>query len=508
MVDDRLWELVESGYSILAGTDNQGVRIDPLQSTLEFTIEDNEIADLRLDLIQSGREDPSDSMPIEFRMSLYEEDSTNVLIVNQSHRDIGVEVGIIGGDVSLVSDTGDIQDIDVNINQIRQTLVFGRNDSTRSQVIADIRITDDEAFESTETAFISILSVLDADVLAQVNISSTPLTAFITDNDIPATLTLSLSDGYETNQVQKPISLFARLSKVNQSPAPIDIFVDMNGGQAQHGDDFISASIGSSATAKLSIPIGSSITNMVDYFVQNDDILEGDETVEAVIQSLSVDGIVAQSSRVRSTLFDDELLQTEAVIELVNNGKEGEQNAVLQVRLTNDKINGTGSDIDFNLNFVNGSAQSHSHSRLTGGSFDFYDSPSQVSISTGSSFTTFHVSIVDDRIIESTETFSVGISTPSLAGLRISQIFNRQAVMIADNDTATAIVEILQNGYERSPTQANTTQPIQYRIALKDNTNQYVSHEIESGIYVGVDYSGTAVGGPRNDIGIDYLKYL
>ena len=169
--------------------------------------------------------------------------------------------------------------------------------------------------------------------------------------------------------------------------------------------------------------------------INDDSLLEGDESFAVIISPSSLTDIVASGSRLQATvtIVDNDKAKTLPTISISDvRIKEGDGQAVVRYALSSPS--GTGAK--FHWSTREGSAVSGSRGDYTA------RSNRRVDLSRGTTRGTLTIPINDDSLDEKNESFAVVISPSSLTGIVASGSRLQATVAIVDNDKAKRLPTI------------------------------------------------------------------
>ena len=273
-------------------------------------------------------------------------------------------------------------------------------------------------------------------------------TATVTVSGFTATAALSVAqNGNESGPINIVYSV--TLSQPNNTGAPITFDVANSGGTATAGVAGVLDFVGFAGAAAISVANGASI-GILTVLVNDDALLENTETVQATIINPSFGGVTIATPTATATILNND--SADARIDTTMHGSEaGPVDIEYTVSLT--KTNNTGAPITFDIDKIGGTATT----ATSGLDYTAIAGAAQVSIPNGSQSGTFTVVVLDDTLLENTETVSVIISNSSH-----TQVTVVSGIASADitESGATADLTTFQDGNEAGPV------PIIYRVAL------------------------------------------
>jgi len=334
----------------------------------------------------------------------------------------------------------------------------------------NLSVNNDPNTESTEDIIV-VLSGSPVVGGSTGNYANFQSTGWILDDDA-SNLSISIgspTDGQEAgDSVTFVVSL--DLGATNSTGFPItgDVFYS---GTAQ-ASDYDIVSLGSSS---FSIPDGATST-MITVPVNDDNAVEYNETLIAVIANPSV-GSISSSDSATANIIDNDLGSLSLSLSGGTDGAEGGSNISFLVEMNNGYTNGLGVPLSFTVGF-SGTATPVD---------DFSTIP--YSIPVGDNFVNIDVGVIDDASLELTETV-IATLVSSLEG-GISPTVFEDTADIADNDLGVAEIQVTAvNGVEM-PIPHNPVFRVSFVGGLQNETGVPITGTIS--------FSGTATDG-----GTDY----
>ncbi|HJQ22076.1 MAG TPA: Calx-beta domain-containing protein [Gemmatimonadaceae bacterium] len=309
-----------------------------------------------------------------------------------------------------------------------------------------VAVLNDNLLDGTRTVQATISNPSHAGV----SVATASATANITDNETATASIAATQDGNESGLVS--VQYTVTLTSTNNTGAPIT-FAVASGGTATAGSDYAAFA----GAAAVSVPDGSS-TGTLTVAVLNDALLENTETVQATISSPSLASVTvpgAGSSATANLLEEG----ATATLSATQSGAEATTSTNIVYTVTLNKTNATGGAITFTT------ADNGTGSATSGSDYTAFGGAAGVSIANGASSGTFSVAVLNDALLESTETVVARITTPSSGSVAISGAGTASA-SIVDNETATAVLSVTQNGSE-----VGATTPIIYTVTLNRTNN-------------------------------------
>ena len=276
---------------------------------------------------------------------------------------------------------------------------------------------DDAIVEGAETVIITLTSVTSG--LATLS-GSVAATNTIADNDSATVSLANTTNGAETGPASGVMTVTQTAISATNTVLAYSV-----GGTATSGSDFTALS------GTVTIPAGA-MTATITIPVLNDAIVETPETVLITLTSVT-SGLATLSGSVAATntIADND----SATVSLANttNGAEPGTNGVMT--LTQTAVSATNTVVSYS---VGGSAASGT---------DYTALSGTVTIPAGSITATVSIAVLDDAIVEGSETVLITLTsvTSGLATLSGSVVATNT---IADNDSATVSLANTTNGAE------------------------------------------------------------
>ncbi len=262
----------------------------------------------------------------------------------------------------------------------------------------------------------------------------------ITDNET-ATADLSLSVGSEAGPT--PVVATLTLSKQNDTAAPITFSLNPNGGVAVPGSDYTDFT-----DTTVSIPVGQSSAS-VDIPVIDDVLLEGDESIGAMLTNSSLGAVTITTNQATATITDNDTATATIVATTPTAAENPSSNGEFTVYLS--RVNNTGAPITVNYTVSGTATAGQDYTALSG----------SVNILAGASSATIPVVTAwyNDSTVENSETVAVTLQDASHSLVSIGGP-SSAAVTIADDDGFTTSISTQQHGNEEGAI------AIRYRVQL------------------------------------------
>lgn len=287
------------------------------------------------------------------------------------------------------------------------------------QTTADVAvaITNDAIVEATETLSLTLTGFTARD--ADVSLGS-PVIAFagVNDNDSATVSIAKVNDGAETNT---PVGALFRVTQTAQSSADTTVTYSFSG-SASSGTDFTALS------GSVTIPAGETTAD-ISVTVLNDNIVEATESITVTLTGFSArDADIALSSTPSATAaivdVTDNDMATVSIAKLTD-GVEAAVPTNASFRLTQSAASSTATIIAYN---VGGTASSGT---------DFTALSGSVTIPAGQTTADITVPVLDENMVEPTETVSVTLTSITSGDTDITLLVPLSASAdITDSDTS------------------------------------------------------------------------
>ncbi len=383
VIDQSLLEDLENVIITLSGTSDSAAAIDSAANQATVTIADDDTATVGVIANDANAAEPNDPGQFTVKINQVSDKDTTVNYVVTGTAEQGVDFTTLTGSVVIAA---------------------GQTSAT-----IDVSVIDNSILEESETVTVTLLSTSDSDVTINSVINSA--TVSIADDE-SAILTIVANDpaaGEPSNNGQFTILL----STASDRDTVVNLTVI---GTADEGADF------TAINRTVTIAAGQTMA-IVDVSVLDDALLENNETVIVTLQSIaSSDSDVTIDSGANSatvTISDDDTA-TVSVVADVGAASEPASHGSFTISLS--QVSSSDTNITFD---IAGTATS---------GVDFATITGNVTIIAGESTATIDVNVIDDDILENSETVTLtltGTSDPDVAiGASVA------TVTIADEDTA------------------------------------------------------------------------
>lgn len=274
--------------------------------------------------------------------------------------------------------------------------------------LVTLGVVNDVVIEGTETVTLTLVAPpvsADLDII----VNNDTATRVITDND---SATVTVSSAVDPNAAEPSDNGIFRFSMSGGATSTTNTTVTYSvGGTATSGSDFTALS----GTAV--IPANSNFVD-VTVAVIDDSAVEPDETVVASITGGSGNaGITFGPSSATVTIASEDTASVSVAPAGVNGAEGG---AGLTFTITQNAVTGTNTVIPYTVN--------------AGATSDVTNQPGSATILAGQTVTTVVLPVVDDLLVEGTETVTLTLGTPTGAGLGSG---TTATASITDNESVT-----------------------------------------------------------------------
>ena len=333
-----------------------------------------------------------------------------------------------------------------------------------TQATLDIAITDDEAAESSETITIDWEKIVITGN-GEVTPAAIAFTGTITDNDSGAQLTIQDASADETNS---SIAFRIDSSETLTQDVTFNYSTSIGASDSAEADDFDPESAVSHTLS------AGSVRGLIDIYLNDDDLYEGDETFTVTISN-PVNASIADATAT-GTIIDDE---TQPTLEVSPASATEGEDIIFLVDLIGPL---TEDDVTFNY-------ATSRQSDDTSEAIDFTRTTGTETIAAGNSAAIITVPTYDDgtnhtnSLYEGNETFTFTIFNPTVAAILHA---TAKGTILDDEDVPTASFQtISQQASENSGTVNNF---IQFDIAPLTEGSAQISLTITGTATAGQDY--------------------
>ena len=309
-------------------------------------------------------------------------------------------------------------------------------------------IQDDAIPEGTETAFLTISNPSAGLTLGAVTTQSVT----IVDDDSIVSIA-RINDGAEATT---PVNGLLRVTQSVVSAVDTVVAYTISG-TATSGNDYTPLS------GVVTIAAGQTSAD-INVNVINNQIVEGTETVSVTLTGfVSHDADVVLDSNPANLMASLEIEDDDIAVFTVNSITVGEAAGVILLDLTSS--NPLDSDVVIDVTFAGGTA--------TGGGVDYTGVTQQFTFLAGETAKQVMLTIVDDLLVEPTETLNVAIATNTVLGSHLVDLDGVATLSITDNDGGSVQLVKVLNGLEGSPVTNGQFQVTQSAVSSVDTVITY-----------------------------------
>jgi len=450
VLNDNVVEATETVMVTLSGvpSSSPGVSLNTANQTTTLSISDDDTATVSIDKVNDGAEAAA---PVagKFRLTQTKPSSTDT-VLNYSIG--GTATPGAGNDYAALSGTVAIP-----------------AGATTADI--DVLVLDDSLVEGAETVIVTLTEITSGDPQVTIDNANQTDTVSIADDDIALVSIARVTDGAEA---AVPVAGKFRVTQTKASATNTVVGYTIHGTATPGaGNDYLPLS------GSVTILAGATTAD-IDVPVLNDDLVEGAETVIVTLGSVtsSAPGISVDNAAPTATvsIADDDTATVSIAKD--SEGAEAATPTSGKFRLTQTKASATDTVIGYT---VNGTA-------TPGAGNDYVSLSGTVTIPAGAITADIDVTVLNDDVVEDTETVIVtlGSITSSSPGVSLDGGNQTAIVAITDDDTATVSVAAISDGAE-SPTPTDG----KFRVTQTkaSSTDTVISYAL----------SGTATPGPGND---------
>jgi hypothetical protein len=452
-----------SDYTALSGT--VIIPAGSTTATISIPVLDDAILDpaetviVTLTSITSGL--PSLGATLVATNTIADNESAAVTIANTTN---GAEAGLVNGVMtvtqSLASPTNTVIAYSVSgtatsggdYTALSGTVTIPAGSTTATILIPVI---DDAILDPAETVIVTLTSISSGFPTLGATLTATNT---ITDNDIATVTIANTTDGAEAGPVNGVMTVTQ--TAISSTNTVISYSVS---GTATSASDY------TALTGTVTIPAGST-TATITIPVINDTIVEPSETVIITLTAITSGLPTLGSTLTATNTISDNDSATVSIANTTNGAEAGPVNGVMTVTQT--AVSATNTIISYS---VAGTATSGSdYTALTG----------SVTIPAGSTTATITIPVINDAIVEPSETVILTLTAVS-SGLATLGSTLTATNTIADNDSATVSVANTTNGSEAGPVNGVMT-VTQTAVSA---TNTVIAYTISGTATSGSDYT-------------------
>ena len=441
VIDDNLLESSETVVVTLTNTSDADASIDTAANTATITIADDDTAKISITANDGDSGEPDDDGQFTIELSKASDQDT---VVNL-----------------LVTGTATASDDYVAI-PTTATILAGE-----TTVTLDVTVIDSDLLEELETVVVTISGISSADPEVSISNYANSATVTIADDDT-ATVTVAATDATAGEPIDNGLFTIT-LSKASDRDTFINYVVT---GSATAADDFIAL------PGVVKIAAGET-TATIDLTALDDTILEDDESVTLTLTSIaggdadvSID-TTASSATVAITDND-----TATVSIAATDADAGEPGNAGQFTITMSAASDKDTEVTYTV--MGTASEGTDYTALSG----------KVTIGAGETFATIDLSVIDDAILEESETVIVTLIKTDDLDVSVDITDNTATIIIEDDDVATATI-VANDADAAEPTDNG-----QFTVTLSNAADQdtVISYLVSGDATADVDYdalSGT-----------------
>ena len=324
----------------------------------------------------------------------------------------------------------------------------------QTSATVNVPVIDDNLVEATETV---VLTMVASTSNPSITASTTAETINITDNDNAVTTITAGNNGSENGPANGTFTV--TLSNPSATPTTITYTI---GGTAIEGIDYNTIT-----THTVTIPAGET-TATITIPVLTDNVIEGTESVEITLGSSNNPAIATNKTAANISIADN----TQAIVTVAaaTNGGEPNNAGLFTFTLSNPAT--TNTIITYS---VSGIAVSGT---------DYTAIGTSVTILAGQTSATVSIPVLDDDVVEPTETvvltMSAATNNPAITAATTPASLN-----ITDNDAAVASITAGVNGTENEPANGTFIVTLSHASA----TDTQISYTVSGTATEGIDYT-------------------
>ncbi len=430
VIDNTIAEQSETVTVTITGTNNTQATIDPGNDFATVTIADNDTATVSITANDASAGESSNHG--QFTITLSNPSQTDIVL--------NLQVGgtaVAGNDYAAIT------------TQI--TLLAGQTSAT-----VDVTVVDDGILENNETVTLTVLGVASGDADISINSSANVATVTISDNDT-ATVSIVANDASAAEPNDNG-QFTVTMTAASDQDTIINLAIT---GNATAGVDYITI------PATVTILAGQTSAT-IDVTTIEQALLENNETVTLTLLSTSDPDVTinAPQSAATVTISDND---TATVAISVSDAMAGEASNHGQFTFTMSEV----SDQDTVINFtVTGTAIETS---------DVVTLPRCVTILAGQTTATLNVDVINDNLLESTETLTLTLTGTSDPDVTTNSAASTASISITDDDSA--LVSIVAN----DPIAVEPSNNGQFTVSISNPSDQNT--------VINLTVSGTAISG-------------
>lgn len=326
----------------------------------------------------------------------------------------------VGGSASAASDYTDLSGwVTIPANTLTTTIA--------------VTPSEDDLIEETETVSVTLLSVDNSRVSIDTAPENQAASVDIVDND-SAVVSVSASPSSTTEGSSTPATFTMTLDKQAQSAVAVSYLIS---GTATQSADYTSLS------SFVIIPALTSSVN-IDLSAIDDLIVEGNETVILTLTETNNPNVSVSAQPATITFTDNDMAEF-SILATTSTAEENGAGTTTDGEFIITLSKAAQADVTIDVT-VTGSASNGT---------DYTSIASSITFLAGETTKTIPLIVIEDTLVEGTETAVLSISNPQAAGeldsalFSISEDANAAIVTITDDDTAIASIAWVSDGAEQ-----------------------------------------------------------
>ena len=437
VLDDNLVEAVETVTVTLTSITSSapGITVDNANKTATVSIADDDTATVSIARIGDGAE-AATPVAGKFRVTQSKPSSTDTVL---SYTVNGTATPGAGSDYTPLSGT--------------VTISAG---ATTADI--DVAVVNDSVVESDETVIVTLAGITSADPQITINQANKAATVSIADDDVA---TVSIAKIGDATEAAVPTNGKFRVTQTLVSATDTVLSYTVSGTATPGaGQDYTQLS------GTVTIAAGATTAD-IDVAVLNDDLVEGPETVTVTLAAISSAdpqiAIAVPNNPATLSIGDDDVASV-SIAKLADGAEAGTTHGTFQVSQT--KASSTATVLNYT---VSGTA-------MPGAGQDYTPLSGSVTIAAGSLTANIDVAVLNDDLVESTETVVVSLSAVASGAAEISINTAEQTASldIRDDDAATVSIDRVSDGAEGSALVNGRFRVTQTKASAADTVLSYL----------------------------------
>ncbi|TRU88111.1 MAG: hypothetical protein EWV76_09640 [Microcystis novacekii Mn_MB_F_20050700_S1] len=358
---------------------------------------------------------------------------------NGSDGAVSVRINLTNGTATAPSD----------YNNTAITVNFANGETSKTVTIP---IVNDTQFEPNETVNLTLSNPTGGVTLG----TQTTAVLTIINDDLPQRGIINLNSSNYTANENGTANI--TLTRTNGSDGEVSVTLTPSDGTANQGSDYNNSPITVTFT-------NGQTSKTVTIPVTDDSIYEPTETVNLTLSNPTGGATLGTQQTAILTIIDNDAVP--GVIQFSNGTYSINENGTPVTAVTLTRSNGSDGAVSVRINLTNGTATAPS---------DYNNTPITVNFANGETTKNVTIPIIDDSVLETTETINLTLSNPSNGVTIGSQ--NSAIVNIIDNDfkptlTVNIVAEQITEGNTIQGTvtrNTDTTDPLTVTLVSSDNT--------------------------------------